>query len=103
MNPRPVPVGANEVNRGVQAGQALRAIIEKALKRRRVLRHKGVGHVPELLLQPAMKRLEQWLKVNPYPSPATVKRFDLAADLMVVMPSTAEGRALLDEFRQLVN
>lgn len=100
---RPVPVCANEVPSGVQAGKALRTIIQKALSRRKVLRLKGAGHVPEVLLRPAVMRLEQWLMVNPHPSVGTVKRFALGADLMVVMPSTAEGRKLLDEYRQLVN
>ena len=84
------------------AGQQLRAIIDKALQRRRVLRFKGAGHVPEMLLRPAVMRLEQWLATNPHPSPATVRRFALGADLQVVMPSTAEGRKLMDQYRQLV-
>jgi hypothetical protein len=101
-NPRPVPVGANGENVGVQAGQQLRSIIDKALQRRRVLRFKGAGHMPEMLLRPAVMRLEQWLNDNPHPSPATVRRFALGADLQVVMPSTAEGRKLMDQYRQLV-
>ena len=58
--------------------------------------------MPESMLGPSRRRLEQWLAVNPTPGHATVRAFPLVADVYVVMPSTAEGKQLMDELRGLM-
>lgn len=94
-----VPEGANN---GMGAGAALRSIISSALKQRRVClgaRVNGRGG-PEMTL--AMGKLNTWLERNPYPSPATVRAFPLAPELVLVMPGTKQNEPKMAQLRKLL-
>lgn len=83
-------------------GQRLRQIIQQALTRRQVLDFKNVSRMPHAVVAPSRRRLEEWMRVNQVPSDATVRAFPGFADVMLVMPHTAEGKNLLEELRHLM-
>ncbi len=87
---------------GLVRGRRLRELVEKALKRRQFLVANGKCRVPDELMRMSVMRLEVWLDRNPWPSDATVLRFDLAADVDLVRPHNAEGDKLMNELRGLL-
>ena len=87
---------------GAGRGARLRQIVSIALERRRMLVARGLCRVPDGHMAISRMRLEVWLDRNPWPSDATVRRFDLAADVHLVMPENNEGRKLMDELRALL-
>lgn len=102
----PVSPSATPVTNGGRplpsSGAELRVIIGKAIAMRRTIMHARAGHRggPELWM--SLGRLQQWLERNPYPSPMTVRCFNLYPDLALVMPGTTGGRKLLAQARTIL-
>lgn len=83
-------------------GHRLVAIIETALKRRRMLELRGCSKKPPHVLATCRMKLEAWCTVNRHPWPATVAAFCFLPELRQMMPGNAEGLRLLEEAEQLV-
>lgn len=67
-----------------------------------MLVERGLCRMPDEFMRMSRMRLEVWMDRNPTPSDATVRRFDLMADVHLVMPENNEGRKLMDELRALI-
>lgn len=89
---------------GLGRGQGLRALVEKALKRRRYLVAHGKCRVPDESMRMSVMRLEVWLDRNPHAGELALARFDaaLVADVDLVRPHNAEGDKLMNELRGLL-